>query len=1331
MQEVQRSSVMSEEGLECPLVQTRVLAKASSGVVRVELRQRFLNPHEVPLDAEFRLPLPADAAVSGFSFRLGKREVVGELRTRDQARAEFVAAKKEGKSAAMLAQSRTSIFKQSISGVPPGQVFVVSVQLDQPLRWLAEGYWSWRFPTAIAARYDDDIEAVLPALEGPLEVQLMLEAHRLTGAPESPSHAIEFNRTKDFLCVQLAQKASLERDLEVRWPVASPQVGLHLALESEPKHEGAYGVLTIVPPQTPTEAIPQTISIMLDTSGSMLGAPLQQAKRFVGLLIEQLRPEDRLQLTAFSGQPEPMFPQPRLITEALKSEVRAWLAECEASGGTEMIRAVLAALKPDGAKSQQQVILVSDGLIGNESRLLETLANALPKGGRLHVVGVGHAPNRSLTAHAARLGRGIELLLNERDDVERPLARLLPRIREPLVTELKVRGDGVIGVAPERLPDLYAGSPVVVGLRFSSDEGYLEVEGVTSEGRFHARVRVPAAVGGIKRGLEQLYGRERIQDLEMQATVARSQHEHARAQLLEGKIETTALTHQVSSRMTSWVAVGEVVVRPRMEKGTRDLLEQTRAVLESLTPREERVLRMRIGIGEPSAHILEEVGADFDLTRERIRSIEAKALTKLKHPSRANRLRAFLEEGEAGDNLETPKTTHVLRRVDPSVPRGRLEETKRPEWPKELARQPAKDGLEARCGTSGLRRIDDAKELLTARRGAVCYPAPKRRTPVDRRNPDKEAPNTAMKKTIQIGDTITVAELSQQMSQKAPKLIGWLMKNGVMATINQPIEHETAVMLCAEFGFEVESKVFQEEEMLAGASLQEAQASHDDNSEPRAPVVTVMGHVDHGKTSLLDRIRNTKLAAAEAGGITQRIAGYQVKTKEGLITFMDTPGHGAFVTMRARGANVTDIVVLVVAADDGVKPQTLEAIKLAKSANVPIVVALNKIDKSDANPDRVLKQLADASVLVEAWGGDVPCQYISAKTGDGVDELLELLVLQAEVLELKADSKLPAVGTVIEGYVHKGRGPVASVLIREGSLKAGEVVVVGEKVGKVRALTNDAGKKVKVAGPSSPVELLGLDGVPSPGDELRVAASLEKARELAAHRRERRRAGELATKTKASLEDLLNRSAPTQKELKIVVKADQQGTAEAVREQLSQLSNKAAKVQVLSAGVGAVVESDVDLAKTSDAFIVGFSVKPDAKAIESARTQAIEIICHKVIYEIVDAVQAKLTELLPKVQRKKVLGQAEVLKVFRVPKIGSIAGCAIREGVVNRSSQIILRRNGDQLFEGRLASLKREKNDVTTVRAGMECGLGLMDFSDIEEGDVLEAFEFEEVSASE
>ncbi|MBI4818056.1 MAG: translation initiation factor IF-2 [Deltaproteobacteria bacterium] len=705
---------------------------------------------------------------------------------------------------------------------------------------------------------------------------------------------------------------------------------------------------------------------------------------------------------------------------------------------------------------------------------------------------------------------------------------------------------------------------------------------------------------------------------------------------------------------------------------------------------------------------------------------------------------------------EEPKST-IVRTIDPSVLKARLNQSKRPEPPKEWGKPEAppmaaspvtelvvrtdasgkrkelvdvrKEAAKGKTGKAGQRRREEmsARDLLEHKRGQVFYPSPSRkRVKTGKKSPRRqETPLSTSKRAVEIGEMITVADLAKQMGKKATEVIAFLMREGIMASINQPITNDVASLVANEFGYEVESLVFEEEDLLEG----EEAVSTDPDAILRAPVVTVMGHVDHGKTTLLDRIRKTNVAAGEAGGITQRIAGYQVNSSKGLITFLDTPGHAAFTAMRARGANVTDIVILVVAADDGVMPQTVEAISLAKAAEVPLIVAMNKIDKPEANPDRVLQQLSTHGVVVEEWGGDVLCRKISAKTGEGMDELLDLLALQAEILELRANPNVPARGTVVEAQIDKGRGPVATVLVQEGTLRIGDIVVVGESIGRVRALLSDGGKRIKEALPSMPVQILGLDVAPQPGDELRVASDMEAARKVVSHRTEKRRAGENVPAQRVSLQDLFTRmkEGGGPKELKVLIKADVQGSVEAIRESLVALSNDQVKVTVIHGGVGAVVESDIEFAKASDAIVMGFAVRPDTNAVKAARSLGVEIRTHEIIYEIVDEVRLAMEGLLSPVTEERYLGRAEIRQTFSVPKVGTIAGCAVVDGIIQRSAQIRVIRNGKSVFTGKLASLRRFKDDVREVKEGFECGMSVDRFNDIAIGDIIEAFELTEV----
>lgn len=579
---------------------------------------------------------------------------------------------------------------------------------------------------------------------------------------------------------------------------------------------------------------------------------------------------------------------------------------------------------------------------------------------------------------------------------------------------------------------------------------------------------------------------------------------------------------------------------------------------------------------------------------------------------------------------------------------------------------------------------------------------------------------------VVIGETITVGELANKMAVKATEVIKTMMKMGAMATINQVIDQETAQLVAEEMGHKV---VLRRENELEEAVLSDRDMNAE--AEPRAPVVTIMGHVDHGKTSLLDYIRKAKVAAGEAGGITQHIGAYHVHTPNGDITFLDTPGHAAFTSMRARGAQATDIVVLVVAADDGVMPQTIEAIQHAKAANVPLVVAVNKIDKPEADPDRVKTELSQHGVISEEWGGDTQFVNVSAKKGIGIDELLDAILLQAEVLELKAVKDGMASGVVIESYLDKGRGPVATVLVQSGTLNRGDIVLCGLEYGRVRAMRNEIGKEVKSAGPSIPVEILGLSGVPSAGDEMTVVRDEKKAREVALYRQGKFREVKLARQQKAKLENMFNSMTEGDvSELNIIVKADVQGSVEAICQALLELSTDEVKVKIVGSGVGGITETDATLAAASNAIIVGFNVRADASARKVVEAENLDLRYYSVIYDLINEIKAALSGMLQPEFKQEIIGLAEVRDVFRSPKFGAIAGCMVIEGVVKRHNPIRVLRDNVVIYEGELESLRRFKDDVTEVRNGMECGIGVKNYNDVRVGDQIEVFETVEVKRS-
>ncbi|HJS91637.1 MAG TPA: translation initiation factor IF-2, partial [Steroidobacteraceae bacterium] len=580
-----------------------------------------------------------------------------------------------------------------------------------------------------------------------------------------------------------------------------------------------------------------------------------------------------------------------------------------------------------------------------------------------------------------------------------------------------------------------------------------------------------------------------------------------------------------------------------------------------------------------------------------------------------------------------------------------------------------------------------------------------------------EMPTAPVVREVGVGETVTVAELAQKMAVKATEVIKVLMNMGVMATINQPIDQDTAVLVVEELGHTPKLlKENQIEEDLQGTEPQAAEL------EPRPPVVTVMGHVDHGKTSLLDYIRRTKVAAGEAGGITQHIGAYHVETPKGVITFLDTPGHAAFTAMRARGAKATDVVILVVAADDGVMPQTIEAIQHARAAGVPIVVAVNKIDKSGADPDRVRSELAKQEVIPEDWGGENMFVNVSAHTGAGVDELLEAVLLQAEVLELRAPRTGLAGGVVIESSVEKGRGAVATVLVKKGTLRLGDPIIAGSEFGRVRALFDENGRPVEEAPPSMPVVVLGLSGAPNAGDEMLALESERKAREVALYRQGKFRDVKLARQATRA-EDVFSQLGEEKAGVvAVLVKGDVQGSVEALREALSKLSTEEVQVKIIASGLGGITVSDVQLAAASKALVIGFNVRADSGARDAMKETGVEVRYYSIIYEAIDDVKQMMTGMLRPEIKEQIVGIAQVREVFRSSKFGVVAGCLVTEGYVRRNNPIRVLRDNVVIFEGALESLRRFKDDVGEVRAGTECGIGVKNYQDVRVGDQIECF---------
>jgi len=653
---------------------------------------------------------------------------------------------------------------------------------------------------------------------------------------------------------------------------------------------------------------------------------------------------------------------------------------------------------------------------------------------------------------------------------------------------------------------------------------------------------------------------------------------------------------------------------------------------------------------------------------------------------------------------------------------------------------PEKDGARNKKKKKGRRGHDNdaEKDGMVSRRGRrveVFEPGrgPRRKKGGKQSKQVKKTEITiskAIKRVIKISDSITVGELAKRMGVKANELIAELMRQGTMVTINHPLDYETAALLATDFKYEVENVAFDEETILEHIPVAE-DVDKEEDLEIRPPVVTIMGHVDHGKTSLLDAVREANVTEGEAGGITQHIGAYDVELDGKKITFLDTPGHEAFTAMRARGAGVTDIVILVVAADDGVMPQTKEAINHSKAAGVPIIVAINKMDKPDANPERVKQELTEFELVPEDWGGDTIFVEVSAKAQTNLDTLLEMILLQAEVLELKANANKRAKGSVVEARLDKGRGPVMTILIQDGTLKVGDAIVAGLHYGRVRSMTNAMGNTVTEAGPSFPVEVTGLAGVPDAGDLFHAVETEKAAKEVAQHRQQKQREIDLAKTSKVSLDQLFAKMQEgIVEELSVIVKADVQGSVEAVREALEKLSTDACRLTVIHTAVGGVSESDITLAAASNAIVLGFNVRPESKARALAEAEGVDIRLYSVIYDAVNDIRDAMEGLLAPTLREKELGRVEVRETFHVSKIGTIAGCYVLDGKILRNARARLVRDSVVVWEGKLDSLKRFKDDVKEVGVGYECGIGLENYNNIKVGDIIEAFEMEEIKTS-
>jgi translation initiation factor IF-2 len=755
-----------------------------------------------------------------------------------------------------------------------------------------------------------------------------------------------------------------------------------------------------------------------------------------------------------------------------------------------------------------------------------------------------------------------------------------------------------------------------------------------------------------------------------------------------------------------------VEVRAKKTYLNRTVLE------EEQRQRQEEIDRQRLSEDAVRLEAERKEAEQRDADRLELERLEQEARQRAEEEARLLAAEESARQSETRDRERSEREREEVKLREPAPVRA-------PHAAKTRAAESAdagKGGPATKYGRKELHVAGDASARFKKRQQAGRH----RRTvqvSVDTRH-GFELPTAPVKREVQVPETITVGELANRMAVKANEVIKTMMKMGVMATINQPIDQDTAQLVVEEFGHTVvrlkENAL--EDQLLADAG--------DATALPRAPVVTIMGHVDHGKTSLLDYIRRAKVAAGEAGGITQHIGAYQVETPKGQITFIDTPGHAAFTSMRARGAHVTDIVVLVVAADDGVMPQTIEAIEHARAANVPIVVAVNKIDKPEADLERVRNDLGKQNVIPEDWGGDTMFVPVSARTGKGIDQLLESILLQAEVLDLKAPTEGLAAGVVLESSIEKGRGPVATVLVKRGTLKAGDPVIAGQEFGRVRALFDATGKQVQSAGPSMPVAVLGLSDAPNAGDDLLVVDSERKAREVALYRQGKYRDVRLAGATK-KVEDVFSQMGEESGGVvAVIVKADVQGSAEALRDSLGKLSTDEVSVKVISSGVGGITESDVTLAAASKARIIGFNVRADAAARNAMKDGGVDVRYYSVIYEAIDDVKLAMTGLLKPEIKEQIVGLATVREVFRSSKFGTVAGCLVSEGFIKRGNPVRVLRDNVVIHQGELDSLRRFKDDAGEVRAGTECGIGVRNYNDIRVGDQIECYSRVEIARS-
>ncbi|OEF85793.1 translation initiation factor IF-2 [Vibrio splendidus] len=859
-------------------------------------------------------------------------------------------------------------------------------------------------------------------------------------------------------------------------------------------------------------------------------------------------------------------------------------------------------------------------------------------------------------------------------------------------------------------------------------------------------------------------GSDQVTDSEKQTLLTHLKKEHGDT---SGETEPTRLTLQRKTRSTLSVAAGggkskdvQVEVRKKRtyvkrstieDEAKREAEEVANREAEEKAQRDAEEQAKRDAAEKAQREAEEKVTREADAKREAEEKAQRAQAEKAKKDMNSKNADANAQAKKEADELKARQELEATRKAEAEAAKlveeaRKLAEENQERWSEEEKKKKEQEkSADYHVTTSTYAReaedaADKKDEKAPRRRKKKAVPANQPANNRGGRNQrgrggkgklakptsmqqgfDKSA--TVAKSDVAIGETIVVSELASKMSVKATEVIKVMMKMGAMATINQVIDQETAQLVAEEMGHKV---ILRKENELEEAVL--ADRDSDAIAEGRAPVVTIMGHVDHGKTSTLDYIRKAHVASGEAGGITQHIGAYHVDTDNGMITFLDTPGHAAFTAMRARGAQATDIVVLVVAADDGVMPQTIEAIQHAKAAGVPLIVAVNKIDKEGANPDNVKNELAQYDVIPEEWGGENIFVHISAKQGTNIDGLLEAILLQSEVLELTAVKEGMASGVVVESRLDKGRGPVATVLVQSGTLNKGDIVLCGQEYGRVRAMRDENGKDIETAGPSIPVEILGLSGVPSSGDEATVVRDERKAREVANYRQGKFRDVKLARQQKAKLENMFaNMTAGEVAELNVVLKADVQGSVEAIADSLLKLSTDEVKVNIVGSGVGGITETDATLAAASNAIILGFNVRADATARNTVQNENLDLRYYSIIYQLIDEVKQAMGGMLAPEFRQEIIGLAQVRDVFKSPKLGAIAGCIVTEGTIKRSNPIRVLRENVVIYEGELESLRRFKDDVQEVKNGYECGVGVKNYNDVRVGDQIEVFEIVEV----